>query len=190
MLLWNHSFLDAATDQNERETFLVEPVSSPKMVCNLRHLSWKQIHRIVKCDSALIGNLRNLQNIHDQNKWSKWDFVPCFEWNIVYTGHFTSMLKANQYAYMLFDLLSVDNRLKLLTIINCSPFLRWKYDSTIELNKHGQSCYRLRSSLRNDDNGPGLTNHAAAEERQELSSKNTRDGLSDAITGGKAMGLW
>jgi len=44
MLLWNHSFLDAATDQNERETFLVEPVSSLKMVCNLKHLSWKQIH--------------------------------------------------------------------------------------------------------------------------------------------------
>jgi len=44
-------FLDAATNQKERETFLVEPVSSLKMVCNLKHLSCKQFHKIVKGDS-------------------------------------------------------------------------------------------------------------------------------------------
>jgi len=32
-------FLDAATNQKERETFLVEPVSSLKLVCNSKHLS-------------------------------------------------------------------------------------------------------------------------------------------------------
>ena len=44
--------------------------------------------------------------------------------------------------------------------------------------------------LHNDDNRPGLTSRAAAEERQEVSSKNTIDELSDAITGGKDIGLW
>ena len=43
---------------------------------------------------------------------------------------------------------------------------------------------------RNDDNRPSLTSSAAAEERQEVSSKNTTDELSDAITGGKDTGLW
>jgi len=31
--------LDAATNQKERESFLVEPVSSLNLVCNLIHLS-------------------------------------------------------------------------------------------------------------------------------------------------------
>jgi len=44
--------------------------------------------------------------------------------------------------------------------------------------------------LRNDDNRPSLTNSAAAEERQEVSSKNTMDELSEAITGDKDTGLW
>ena len=51
--------------------------------------------------------------------------------------------------------------------------------------------------LRNDENRPSLTSGAAAEERQEVSSKNTIDELSDAITGGKDIwcyhwrqGLW
>jgi len=35
-----------------------------------------------------------------------------------------------------------------------------------------------------------LTSSAAAEERQEVSSKNTIDELSEAITGGKDIGLW
>jgi len=40
-------------------------------------------------------------------------------------------------------------------------------------------------------NRPSLTSGAAAEEeRQELSSKNTKDELSDAITGGRDIGLW
>jgi len=37
-------FLDAATNLKEREIFLVEPVFSPKLVCNLKHLSCKQFH--------------------------------------------------------------------------------------------------------------------------------------------------
>jgi len=44
--------------------------------------------------------------------------------------------------------------------------------------------------LRNDDSRPSLTSDAAAEERQEVSSKNTIEELSDAITGGKDIGLW
>ena len=44
--------------------------------------------------------------------------------------------------------------------------------------------------LRNDDNRPSLTSGSAAEERQEVSSKSTIDELSDAITGGKHIGLW
>jgi len=43
---------------------------------------------------------------------------------------------------------------------------------------------------RNDENRPSLISDAAAEERQEVSSKNTIDELSDAITGGKDIGLW
>jgi len=43
---------------------------------------------------------------------------------------------------------------------------------------------------RNDENRPSLTSGAAAEERQEVSSKNTADELSDAFTGGKDIGLW
>jgi len=44
--------------------------------------------------------------------------------------------------------------------------------------------------LRNDDNRVSLTSGALAEERQEVSSINTIDELSDAITGGNYIGLW
>jgi len=43
---------------------------------------------------------------------------------------------------------------------------------------------------RNDDNRPTLTSGAAAVERQKVSSKNTIDELSDAITGDKDIDLW
>jgi len=43
MLIWNDFFLDAATN-HKGETFLVEPVSSLKPVCNLKHFSCKQFH--------------------------------------------------------------------------------------------------------------------------------------------------
>jgi len=43
--------------------------------------------------------------------------------------------------------------------------------------------------VRNDDNVPSSTS-GAAEERQEVSSKNTIDELFDAFTGGKDIGLW
>jgi len=69
--MWNDSFLDAATNQKEREMFLVEPVSSIKLVWNLKHLSCKQFHKIVKGDSTFLGNLRNLQNTHGLNRLSK-----------------------------------------------------------------------------------------------------------------------
>jgi len=49
-------FADAATNLQEREIFLVEPVSSLKLVCNLKHLSWKQFHKIVKGDSTFLRN--------------------------------------------------------------------------------------------------------------------------------------
>jgi len=44
-------FLDAATNQKERETFLVEPVSSLKLVCNFKYLLCKQFHKSEKGDS-------------------------------------------------------------------------------------------------------------------------------------------
>jgi len=71
--LWwrNDFFLDAATNQKERETSLAEPVFSLKLVCNLKHLSCKQFHKIVKCDSTFLGNLSYLQNIDGLNKLSK-----------------------------------------------------------------------------------------------------------------------
>jgi len=71
MLIWNDYFLDAAINQKEREIFLGEPLSSLKLVCNLKHLSWKQLHKIVKGDSAFLGNLKNLQIIHGPNRLSK-----------------------------------------------------------------------------------------------------------------------
>ena len=43
--------------------------------------------------------------------------------------------------------------------------------------------------VRNDENRPSLTSSAVAEERQEISSKNTIDELADASTGGKDIGL-
>ena len=97
ILIWNDFVLDAATNQKERETFLVESVSSLKLVGNLKHLSCKQFHTIVKGDSTFLGNLRNRKNIHGLNRLSKQGFwFVCFEWNIVYTGRYTSMLKTNQ----------------------------------------------------------------------------------------------
>jgi len=44
--------------------------------------------------------------------------------------------------------------------------------------------------VRNDDSRPSLFSGAAAEERQDVSSINTIDELSDAITGSKYIGLW
>jgi len=45
--------------------------------------------------------------------------------------------------------------------------------------------------LRNDENRPSLTTNAVvAEERQDVSSKNTIDEMADAITGGNDIGLW
>ena len=44
--------------------------------------------------------------------------------------------------------------------------------------------------VRNIDNRPSLISGSAADERQEVSSKNTIDEFSDAITGGKDIGLW
>jgi len=43
---------------------------------------------------------------------------------------------------------------------------------------------------RNDEKRPSLISDAAAEERQEVSSKNTTDELPDAITGCKDIDLW
>jgi len=40
--------------QKERQTFLVEPVSSLKLVCNLKHLLCKQFHRIIKGESTFL----------------------------------------------------------------------------------------------------------------------------------------
>ena len=70
MLMCNDFFLHAATRKG-RETFQVERVSSLNPVCNLKHLSCKQFHKIVKGDFTFLGNLRNLQNIHGLNRLSK-----------------------------------------------------------------------------------------------------------------------
>jgi len=42
----------------------------------------------------------------------------------------------------------------------------------------------------NNDNRPSLISGSAADERQEVSSTNTIDELSNAITGGTDIGLW
>jgi len=44
--------------------------------------------------------------------------------------------------------------------------------------------------LRNDENRPSLTSSAVAEDRQDVSSKNTIDEMADAITGGNDIGFW
>ena len=44
--------------------------------------------------------------------------------------------------------------------------------------------------LRSDENRHSLTSSAAAEERQDESSKNTIDEMADAITGGNNIGVW
>jgi len=67
MLMCKDFFRDSATNQKERETFMVELVSSLKLMCNLKHLSCKQVHKIVKSDSTFLGAVRNLQNIHGLN---------------------------------------------------------------------------------------------------------------------------
>jgi len=65
-------FFSLMQPQTEKEIFLVEPVSSLlKLVCNLKNLSCKQFHKIVKGDSTFLGNLRNLQNINGLNRLSK-----------------------------------------------------------------------------------------------------------------------
>ena len=43
---------------------------------------------------------------------------------------------------------------------------------------------------RNDENRPSSTSSAVAEERQDVSSKNTIDEMAEAITGGNDIGLW
>jgi len=75
--MWNDFFHDAATNQKERDAFLVEPVASLKLVCNSKHISCKQFHTIVKGDATLLANSRNLENIHGLNWLSKLGF--CFE---------------------------------------------------------------------------------------------------------------
>jgi len=59
-------------------------------------------------------------------------------------------------------------------------------------SKNAQNACRVHTALdvRNYDNRPSSTNRAAAEERQEVSLRNTIDELSDAFTGGKDIGLW
>jgi len=42
-------------------------------------------------------------------------------------------------------------------------------------------------NVRNDENRPSLTSSAAAEELQNVSSKNTMDEMADAITGGNVL---
>jgi len=46
--MWNDFFLDSATNLKDREIFLVKPVFSLTLVCNLKHLSCKQFHNNVK----------------------------------------------------------------------------------------------------------------------------------------------
>jgi len=48
-------------------------------VCDLKHLSCKQFHKIVKGYSTFLGNLKNLQNIHGLNRLPQVnkDFVLC-----------------------------------------------------------------------------------------------------------------
>jgi len=57
--MWYDIFLDAAT--KKENVFLVQPVSSLlKLLCNLKHLSGKQFHNIVKGDPTFLRTLRKL----------------------------------------------------------------------------------------------------------------------------------
>jgi len=42
-----------------------------KLMWNLKHISCKQFHKIVKDDSTFLGNLSNLQNIQGLNRSGK-----------------------------------------------------------------------------------------------------------------------
>jgi len=44
--------------------------------------------------------------------------------------------------------------------------------------------------LCNNENRPSFTSSAVAQERQDVSSKNTIDEMADAITGSNDIGLW
>jgi len=44
--------------------------------------------------------------------------------------------------------------------------------------------------LRNDENRPSLTSNAVAEERQDVSSKNTMNEMANTITVGNDIRLW
>jgi len=66
--------------KKKEKPFLVEPVSSLKLVCNLKHLSCKQFHTIVKGDSTSLRTLRKLENINGLNRLSKQGFsFACLE---------------------------------------------------------------------------------------------------------------
>jgi len=56
---------------------------------------------------------KKLQNIHGLNRTCKYEYsFVCFDENIVHTGRLISMLKTHQQAWLLHDLLSVDNTLR------------------------------------------------------------------------------
>jgi len=75
-----------------------------------------------------------------------------------------------------------------LLIFSGSEIQRSYFCRTCKRTENRSWC-RLRSSLRNNDNIPSLTSDAAAEERQEVSSKNPMDELPGAITGDNDIGL-
>jgi len=71
-----------------------------------------------------------------------------------------------------------------------SEVQRIHFCGTCKRTENRRTCCDRLGCVRNDGNRHNLTCGAAAKERQEVSSKNTIDELSDAITGGKDSGLW
>jgi len=76
-----------------------------------------------------------------------------------------------------------------LVFYNGSEVQRRHFCGTCKRTENRETCYyRHRSTVRNDDNRHSLTS-CAADERQDVSSKNTIDELADGITGVKDIGL-
>jgi len=69
--MWNDFSLMQPQTKKKEKPFWLNQVSSLKLVRNLKHLSCKQFHKIVKSDFTFLGTLRNLQNIYGLNRLSK-----------------------------------------------------------------------------------------------------------------------
>jgi len=77
-----------------------------------------------------------------------------------------------------------------------ATILQWQWNPVetflrnLEEDRKSKNMLLQVLDVRNDDNRPSLTSSAAADYRQEVSSKNTVDELTDAIFEDIDIGLW